>query len=348
MDKKIVTLGWDVGGAHLKAVLTDADGSVLMAIQAPCPLWRGFGELYNAMDVVLSRLNHLVDRHVVTMTGELADIFASRTEGVIQIAAAMTQRLGAETRFYAGPAGMVASNQIARHTAAIASANWLASASFVAAKIKQGLFIDVGSTTADLVVLSDGEPQNRGYSDAERMQLEELVYTGVVRTPLMALGNRVPFAGEWQGIAAEHFATTADVYRLTGDLSEAEDMGETADGTGKTPNESARRLARMIGRDLGDAPIAAWIGLSRAFKQLQLNTLNAAAMRVLSHSLIDDKAPVIGAGAGSFLARGLANQLKREYLDVETLIAADTKQAGRWASVCLPAYAVAYLAVKDT
>lgn len=340
-------LGWDVGGAHIKAVLVDADGCVLAAIQAPCPLWRGLDELHKAMDVVLAKLNHVPDEHVVTMTGELADIFANRTEGVMQIAGVMTERLGATTRFYAGLAGMVAGNQITQYAAAIASANWLASASFVATKVKQALFIDIGSTTADLVVLSDGKPQNRGYSDAERMQFEELVYTGVVRTPLMALGNRVPFVGEWQGIAAEHFATTADVYRLTGDLNEAEDMGETADGAGKTLDESARRLARMIGRDVRDAPTASWIGLAKAFKQMQLNTLNTAVTRVLSHGLIDEKAPVIGAGAGSFLARELAQQLGREYLDVETLIVADTKQAGRWASVCLPAYAVAYLAASS-
>ncbi len=83
---------------------------------------------------------------------------------------------------------MVAGDQVFQYSAAIASANWLASAAFVATKVSQGLFIDIGSTTADFVVLSDGKPQNRGYSDAERMRFEELVYTGVVRTPLMALG----------------------------------------------------------------------------------------------------------------------------------------------------------------
>ena len=343
---KLTTLGWDVGGAHLKAVLVDTDGSVLTAIQVPCQLWQGLDQFRKAIDVVLANLNHVPDEHIVTMTGELADIFANRVAGVTQIADVMTKRFGAKTRFYAGSAGMVASNQVTQNAAAIASANWLASAAFVATKVKQGLFVDIGSTTADFVVLSDDKPQNRGYSDAERMQLEELVYAGVARTPLMALGSRVPFAGEWQMLAAEHFATTADVYRLTGDLNKAEDMSDTADGAGKTQEESARRLARMIGRDLNDAPTASWIGLSRAFKQMQLNTLNTAAARALSRNLINDKAPIIGAGAGKFLVRELAKRLNREYLDVETLIVADSKQAGRWASVCFPAYAVAYLAVR--
>ncbi len=346
MTKKMTMLGWDVGGAHLKAVLVDADGSALTAVQVPCRLWQGLGQLRKAIDVVLANLKLVPDEHIVTMTGELADIFANRAEGVTQIASVMADRFGVATRFYAGSAGLVTSDLAAQHAAAIASANWLASAAFVATKARQGLLVDIGSTTADFILISDGKPQCRGYSDAERMQLEELVYTGVIRTPLMAMGNRMPFAGEWQTLAAEHFATTADVYRLTGDLNEAEDMSDTADGTGKTLEESARRLARMIGRDLSDAPTAAWIGLARAFKQMQLNTLNAAVARALSRNLIDDKAPVIGAGSGKFLVRELAKQLNREYLDVETQIVADTDQVKRWASICLPAYAVAYLALR--
>ncbi len=348
MTKQMTTLGWDAGGAHLKAVLIDADGSALAAIQAPCPLWLGLDQLQKAMVVVLGKLNQVPDQHVATMTGELADIFANRAEGIIQISSAMTARLGVTTRFYAGSAGMVASNKISQHAATIASANWLASAAFVATKVKQGLLVDIGSTTTDLVLLSAGKPQNRGYSDAERMQLEELVYTGVIRTPVMALGRCITFAGERSLLVAEHFATTADVYRLTGDLNEAEDMSETADGAGKTLEESARRLARMLGRDLSDAPTSAWIGLSMAFKQLQLNTLNTAVARSLSRNLIEDVAPVIGAGAGKFLVRELAKQLNREYVDVETLIAANSEQVRHWASVCLPAYAVAYLAVTTT
>lgn len=347
MTRKITTVGWDVGGAHLKAALVDDEGSALAVLQTPCALWRGLHELHAALDSILARLNQAPDHHVVTMTGELADVFSDRKEGVTQISGVMTARLGATTRFYAGPAGMVSGSEAAAHATNIASANWLASAVFVAAKAGQGLLLDIGSTTTDLVLLSDSKPQNRGFTDGERMQFEELVYTGVVRTPLMALATHVPFGGEWQPLAAEHFASTADIYRLTGDLNDTEDMAETADSTGKTHAESARRLARMLGHDLNDAPGPAWIGLSRAFKQKQLNTLKNAVLRCLSRGLIGDSAPIIGAGAGSFLACELARQLNREYVEVESLILADTEETSRWASVCLPAYALAVLAAES-
>lgn len=343
LHKQNTTLGWDVGGAHLKAALVDADGRAVEVIQVACPLWRGLNELHHAIDAVMARLKLDPGQHAVTMTGELADIFPDRNAGVMQIAGIMAERLGSNTHFYAGSAGLVVMADVGQHLAAIASANWLASAAFVAMQVESGLFVDIGSTTADFVLLGDGVALNRGFSDAERMQYEELVYTGVVRTPLMALATHVPFAGEWQNLAAEHFATTADVYRLTGDLDEAEDMSDTADGTGKTMEESARRIARMIGRDLVDAPNAAWIGLAGNFKQMQINQLKNAAMRCFSRNLIDRKAPIIGAGAGSFLARELARQLDREYCDVATLVAGQTEFARHWAGVCLPAYAVARL-----
>jgi probable H4MPT-linked C1 transfer pathway protein len=347
MHKHNTTLGWDIGGAHLKAALVDADGTALQVIQVPCALWRGLDQLEKAIDAVSAKLDHMPDQHAVTMTGELADVFTDRNEGVVRISALMIEHFGSETRFYAGLSGLVSAREVSHHAAEIASANWLASATYMAMQVNQGLLIDIGSTTADFILLSDGKPQIRGYSDAERMQFEELVYSGVVRTPLMALADRVPFAGEWHTLAAEHFATTADVYRLTGDLNEAEDMAETADGAGKTPEESARRLARMIGRDLHDAPISAWIGLAYAFKQIQLNTLKNAAMRNFSRHLIDYRAPIIVAGAGGFMVRDMARQLKRRYLEVGYMISAHNDETRSRAGVCFPAYAVACLAAKS-
>jgi probable H4MPT-linked C1 transfer pathway protein len=348
-NKQSVILGWDVGGAHLKAALVDAAGCALAVIQVPCPLWRGLNELQLAIENVMSQLAHAlagrtIIQHVVTMTGELADIFPHRPEGVVKISALMVAALGENTRFYAGKAGLVSAAAVSRYAIEIASANWQASADFVAQRKLQGLFIDIGSTTADFVLFNQHRVLSRGSNDGERLQFEELIYSGVVRTPLMALGNRIPFAGEWQTLAAEHFATTADIYRLTGDLKAAEDMAETADGSGKTLDDSARRIARMIGRDLQSAPISAWIRLAEAFKQMQLNQLKNAAMRNLSCGLIDSHAPFVGAGAGSFLVRELALQLNRRYCDIDSLITGSTSASRRWAGVCLPAYAVACIA----
>ena len=78
--------------------------------------------------------------------------------------------------------------------------------------------MDVGTTTTDLIPIRAGAVAARGATDAERLTESELLYTGVVRTPVMAVAQTAPFSGRMQGIAAERFATMADVWRLTGDL----------------------------------------------------------------------------------------------------------------------------------
>ena len=51
MSKDVIfkTVGWDIGGAHLKAVLLDSEKNILKALQLPCELWRGLDRLEAAI-----------------------------------------------------------------------------------------------------------------------------------------------------------------------------------------------------------------------------------------------------------------------------------------------------------
>lgn len=335
------TLGWDVGGAHLKAALVLPTGEVYQVSQVPCPLWRGMAELERALAEVLGQLKIAPQRHAVTMTGELVDIFANRREGVLQITALMADRLDGEVLFYSAKQSLVSMSQVALCPDSIASANWHASASLIAKSITQAILIDIGSTTTDLISIKDSLVATQGFTDAERMRFDELVYAGVVRTPLMALCHKVKFDGCLVNVAAEHFATTADVYRLTDELAHEDDMAETADGAGKSELESARRLARMIGHDVEFADIDTWKNLAFEFRKAQLMRMQAALNNVMGKN---DDAPLIGAGAGRFLVRALAEQMNKTYMDVELLLKT-SESATHWASVCLPAVAVASLSM---
>lgn len=336
-------IGWDLGGAHLKAARLDDAGRIVGVIQRPCPLWQGLQHLEQAIDAALASLG-TTTIHAVTMTGELVDLFSDRHEGVLRLVETLRQRLpGADLRVYAGRSGFVGPDQADTYADDIASANWLASTAYAAAHCRAGLFIDVGSTTTDIVLLADGKPQPLGHTDAERLATEELVYSGAVRTPVMAVARRVPFAGQWQRIAAEYFATMADVHRLTGNLELAHDMAPTADDAGKSPEDSARRLARMVGRDLHDAGMAEWRELAHHLAHVQLQDIRAAAERALSRGLIGADAPLVGAGAGCFLAFELARLMQREYIDFSDLVEGGD-ESREWAAVCAPAFSVAWLA----
>ena len=338
--KSDATLGWDVGGAHLKAALVSATGEVLEVYQVACPLWRGIAVLDQALAEVLGQLETIPQQHAITMTGELVDIFLSRREGVMQIAQFMADHLNGEVLFYSAKQGFVDSAEVSFYADSIASANWHASASLIAKSINQAVLVDIGSTTSDLILIKDGLIASQGFNDAERMRFDELIYAGVVRTPLMALCHQVEFDSHLVNVAAEHFATTADVYRLTGELALEDDIADTADGAGKTELESARRLARMIGHDVEDKDISAWKALAFEFRKVQITRLQEA----LSHLDINQDVPLVGAGAGRFLVRVLAEEMSKPYLDVETLMNASNK-ASHWASVCLPAVAVASLSI---
>jgi probable H4MPT-linked C1 transfer pathway protein len=356
-------IGWDVGGAHLKAAHMQ-QGKLVQVLQVPCALWRGLGELESAIELVLQAFNPHSAVHAITMTGELVDLFVSREAGVKAISQLMQTKLNGIKRFYAGAlddsySAFVAIAAVDQHWQQIASANWLASASFTARQLakfdqlKYGLLIDIGSTTSDFVALVNDQPLCLGFSDATRMQTEELVYSGVIRTPLMALAQQIHFEHKLTGVAAEYFATTADVYRLLDDLSPKDDMADTADGQDKAPWASARRIARMVGHDVTDAPMSSWQALAHAFKFKQLERLKNVALKHIARMTAgqlnhNHEVIIIGAGAGNFLAKEIAQILQLQYISIAELIVSESSDANnisRWGSVCLPAYALAQLAL---
>lgn len=335
-------VGWDIGGAHLKAVLLNSNGHVVQVLQLPCPLWRGLAQLELAINNALQafKIKPCGAVHAVTMTGELVDCFANRPEGVIAIATLATKLLGEDTLFYAAHSGFVRLEEVNRLTSEIASANWHASASALAMQVGDALFIDIGSTTTDIITIESGKVKTTALSDAARMRDDSLVYTGVVRTPVMALAQKLPFEGVEVNVAAEYFATMADVYRLTGELKI--DDAVTADGKGKTALESARRLARMIGHDVENRPIETWKNLAETCKMLQINQIKTALLKHLKPNIT-----IIGAGVGSFLLMQISDSLHLPYesamMQVLGHFELDKKQD---LEVCFPAYAVASLAEK--
>src|SRR5262249_4637140 len=146
-------------------------------------------------------------------------------EGVASLTRTAVDALaGAAVAVYAGRAGFVAPEQASQHVLDIASANWFASATLVGKVLGAGLFIDMGSTTTDVVPVAGGRIVARGYTDAERLAQGELVYTGIVRSFLMATAARAPVAGSWGGLIQENFASMADVHRVLGGLPDGADQ----------------------------------------------------------------------------------------------------------------------------
>jgi (4-(4-[2-(gamma-L-glutamylamino)ethyl]phenoxymethyl)furan-2-yl)methanamine synthase len=357
-------VGWDIGGAHVKACVVergagDARPIVRDIAQWPCPLWQGLAHLDAVLALARSRWPQawVADtHHLATMTGEMVDLFANREDGVRRLAAHLAEALGPSLRLYTGSAGTrwVAPHAVASHWPAIASANWRATAEAVATHWPDAVVLDIGSTTTDLTVLRAGRIAALGTSDAQRLASGALVYQGVVRTPLCALAQRVPFDGTQVNVMNEFFATTADLYRLTGELNPAHDQQATADNAAKDLPATRQRLARMIGRDAHEADADAWLMLANFWRRAQLDEITDQLTRLLAAAGTHAPAPIVGAGCGDFLAAELAARTGRPYLRFADVAGLRVGAAGAtqdtalapWAQVCAPAVAVAWLAAE--
>lgn len=353
-------IGWDVGGAHLKASLFE-EGRLRAVGEWACPLWQGLEPLERALAAALDRWPGPAS-HAVTMTGEMVDLFPHREAGVLGLAACLQARLDGPVAFYAGLQGWASFDTLRARWADVASANWLATAGLAAQRVHgvggeehgaEGVLVDIGSTTTDLVALQGGRVRTDSRSDRDRLASGELLYMGVVRTPLCALTQRIVWQGRPHHVMNEWFATTADVYRLTGELDAAHDLHPAADQGAKTLAASRQRLARMIGSDAREADRASWLAFAEAWREAQLDATARALQQVGDAAGLSPQAPLVGAGCGDFLAEALAARLGRPYRRFADLVlsgpsarhAPTLDEAAsalrRWAQVAAPSVAVA-------
>lgn len=359
MSEPGATIGWDIGGAHAKACRVEA-GRVVDIVQWPCPLWQGLPQLDAVLAQAQARWPDAATprvQQVLTMTGEMVDLFPDRAAGVRRLAAHLAEALGPSLRLFTGlgagdPARgadrrWVGPEQAGSVWSAIASANWRATAEWLAGRHPEALLVDIGSTTTDLIPLRGGAVVAQGHSDGERLANGELVYQGVVRTPLCALGQQRRFRGAETGVMNEWFATSADVYRLLGQLDAQHDQQPTADPAGKDLPATRQRLARMIGRDAMDGEPADWLDLAAQWAEAQQVLIARALHRVADSAALAADAPLVAAGCGDFLVPALARAAGRPSTQyAETLPWAPTAapRLMAWAQVCAPAAAVALLA----
>lgn len=370
MPQAEIVAGWDIGGAHVKLAIVARGAAddpreleLIAADQWACPLWQGLDQLHAVLAEAHARWPQLAQaRHAVTMTGEMVDLFEHREAGVLMLAELLSAELGEELVFWAGGAEAgrwCDADALRARWAAVASANWAATATLAAQRlaalaVPQAVLVDIGSTTTDMIALRDGAPLVQGRSDAGRLVTGELLYQGVVRTPLCALAPRIAHQGRLMNVMNEFFATTADVHRLLGSLDPQHDQQPAADGGAKDLPATRRRLARMVGLDARDAGDDDWLALAAAWREAQLATLRENFERVCAAAGIAADAPIVAAGCGDFMAVALASASGRRAIRFDSLVMSaetslDDRSAGlrRGLQVGAPAVAVAVLRASD-
>ena len=337
-------IGLDIGGANLKAA-----SSCGRARSTPFPLWSQKESLESALAELIRDLE--VPTEVVgiaaVMTGELADCFSSKQEGVEYI----VDGLGRVCRQLGIPAPMFGDTQgkfvgvvdAKRDFMKVAAANWFWLAKFVCQQVPdRGILIDCGSTTMDVIPFENGTVAVLGKTDLERLKHGELLYMGVGRTPIFGLLEKVHFQGSEIAVANELFATTKDALVVAGILPANPADTETADGRARTLELCRHRLARCVCADEAELPD----GFVAAIADQTLEKMSLALSQSLQSALDrfpDAKSNLIVSGAG---ADWLKIALARHWPDASLKRFADLVGQPENVSEVGPAFAVAILAME--
>ncbi|MDD1663762.1 MAG: H4MPT-linked C1 transfer pathway protein [Methanomicrobiales archaeon] len=309
-------IGIDVGGANLKLV----DGN-RVTIQY-CPLWE---------DAPLTDLLHAFrEAHpdpdaAVVMSGELADCFGTKMEGVRFIMESVQEAypdaifFGIDGAFHREPVPQ------------LAAANWLAAADLLRMRYRRAVLLDIGSTTTDIIPLP-GFSRLLGLTDLGRLQRGYLLYTGLLRTSLATQIPMVKLKGVETPTCAESFAIAADAHLVLGHITPRTYTCDPPDRGEKNVGAALRRLARVVCADLDEIGPDGAMEIARQFWEAQRDRIRAAADRVVREGGADS---IVIAGIGSSLfARDLGGKdLAREMGAV---------------SDALPAYSVKEVALRES
>jgi probable H4MPT-linked C1 transfer pathway protein len=317
------TIGIDVGGANTKvASVSGAAASFYV------PLWEE-----NSLEAVLRSIkNQFQPKRVgVVMTGELADAFTSKTEGVCAIASAVDSVFARPC--YLSVYGQFAPSISEKDALLYAASNWIASAWFLAKSTKDCIFADVGSTTCDIIPIKDGKPIALT-TDSERLRENQLIYMGVLRTNVATLLRTVRVNDKRYRCSSELFSITADVHRVLHNIDEQSYACATPDSRSRDLEACYRRIARLLLCDLDEFGRENAHEVAQQIERAQINEL-ADAFKYQTREF--KLRTVVGAGLGEFL---VAKAASKAGLECRLL----SQQYGRKLSNVFPAFAVAKLA----
>ncbi|OYT27383.1 MAG: hypothetical protein B6U97_01635 [Candidatus Altiarchaeales archaeon ex4484_96] len=238
-------LGLDIGGANTKTSFTD--GAELIKRSCYFPIWKKKHQLPSLLSDLINEYNPV--KVGLTMSAELSDAFINKKEGVYYVLDSVESAFKGEIHVLSSDGVFISPDEAKANHMRVASANWAATSGYAAKRYDNGVLVDVGSTTTDIIPFRGGEVVALGKTDLRRLQCGELIYSGILRTNIATLTDCVPVDGVNTKISAEFFAQTADVYTILGLLKQKDYSSETPDGRGKSIKECCARIGRIVCAD---------------------------------------------------------------------------------------------------
>jgi len=338
-------MGLDVGGANTKAAVIDVTpgGIEVKTAREYFPVWT---KSRRELPELLFRMRSLLcsgvepDCVCVTMTAELSDAYETKREGVNHVLSSVEEAFsGIDVYVVNCTAKLLDVDEARRRYMEVAAANWPATGWMIGKIFKDCIFIDVGSTTTDIIPVRGGVPCPEGKSDVERLISGELVFTGVLRTNVSAIVSKVPLRGRMCRVSSEKFALTADVHLVLGHILEEDYTCETADGRGRDAYHSMARIARAVCADVEEISQDDVLKIARHVYLKQLEQVVEGLEQVSSRNPDIDTVITVGLGE-DFLAKRAAENLG--FTRIHSL----KSMLGKKASENAPAVAAALMATE--
>jgi len=294
-------LGLDVGGANTKtAVLKDGELNEEIFY---FPLWKRKNRFKSFIKQVIDDASP--DTVALTMTAELSDAFHSKREGVEFILDSVERSFGGGIHVMSTDTEYISVKEARKNYLKVASANWAATARYVAQKYGTGILVDMGSTTTDIIPVKDGRVVARGKTDVERLQSSELIYTGILRTNIAAIIHTIPVKRRGTCVASELYATTADVYKILDEITEEEYICDTADNRGRDDTCCMARLSRVVCADREELRAEEIKEIASYIRRKQMTDVAEAIKKISVETGIER---IYACGIGSFLAEEAAEK----------------------------------------
>jgi len=341
----VTVIGWDIGGANTKAVFLRTENGQVREYKSLIeyfPVWKNPEKLSEVLLTLKEKVsgNAKLDGVGLTLTAELSDAYQTKRDGVNHILACAAQAFEDLPLFVLDVDATLRSTDAARsEPLSVAAANWAATGWLVAKLVKTCVIVDVGSTSTSIIPVVDGRVSAAGKNDLEKFMVGELVYTGSLRTNIVAIVSSIPLRDGKARVASELFAQSADAHLVLGNITEDEYTAETADGRGKTRGEALARLARVVCADMEMLAEKEIVQIAKYVHTRQVEQIAEGLSPVYSRvrSLASAEIPVVVTGLGKdFLARSAAESVGVDaIIDLGELMPNDAVKASPAAGVAL-------------
>ena len=281
-------LGLDIGGANTDCTIIELKNNEIISMKNDreyFPMWKNNTQLQECLRK-LTENDPDIDVICVSMTAELTDGYTSKKEGVLDISHQVIKVFNEKIVYFVTFDGLKTYDELKKNPLSAAAANWIGTAEIIKYIEKNCIFMDIGSTTTDIIPIKNHKEYALGHTDLERLSTGELIYTGMLRTNLTSIVHTVPIHNKNTRVSSELFSITADVHRILGNIEEDEYTCPTPDGNKKDIISCKRRLARLVCADLDSLEDEEIIKLAEYIEKKQIDQIYSGLKEVVERTKI--------------------------------------------------------------